>query len=87
MLRTGNFPNFLGKNLVPGKWHSETQTSKISLNQSRFNGTYNVDLSSLWDLLHEILIGFGQDEESSDDSRLMGMKVKHQFGNHFLTIT
>ena len=27
MLGTGNLPNFFGKYLVPGKWHSGTQTS------------------------------------------------------------
>ena len=27
MLGTGNFPEFFGKNLVPGKWHLGTQTS------------------------------------------------------------
>ena len=28
MLGTGNYPGFFGKNLVPGKWHSGTQTSR-----------------------------------------------------------
>ena len=27
MLGTGNFPDFWGKNPVPKKWHSVTQTS------------------------------------------------------------
>ena len=27
MLKTGNFPDFWGKNPVPGKWHSREQTS------------------------------------------------------------
>ena len=30
MLGTGNFPDFFGKNLVAGKWHSGTQTSTLA---------------------------------------------------------
>ena len=29
MLGTGNFPDFFGKNPVPGIWHSGTQTSRM----------------------------------------------------------
>ena len=29
MLERENFLDFLGKNLVPGKWHSGTQTSRM----------------------------------------------------------
>ena len=29
MLGTGNFPDFFGKNLVPGEWHLGTQTSTM----------------------------------------------------------
>ena len=31
MLGMGNFPDFSGKNPVPGKWHSGTQTSNWNL--------------------------------------------------------
>ena len=31
VLGTGNFPDFFGKNLVPGKWYSGMQTSTIYL--------------------------------------------------------
>ena len=31
MLGTRNFLDFLGKNLVPGKWHSGMQTSNLNL--------------------------------------------------------
>ena len=31
MLGAGNFPDFFGKNLVLGKWHSGAQTSKLCM--------------------------------------------------------
>ena len=33
ILETGNFPDFFRENLVPGKWHSGTQTYLCSLLQ------------------------------------------------------
>ena len=53
MLRTGNFPDFWGKNPVPGKWHSGRQSSICSHCQTNA-GTMLPDLNM--DMEHISLI-------------------------------